>query len=389
VSTQPTICVADDAVADDALEDVAVVGVIAEAEDVFVEPPPHAAATAPRPKVPSKPRARRRSMWSDMGQKLGTVPEREVDNPLCGCCEPGSRHDALVQIVEVSPRDGLQAEDIVLNTPTKVELIGRAVAAGVRRIEVASFVNPKRVPQMADGEAVVAALPHRDDVTWIGLVLNRRGVERAIATGLREVNGVVVCTDTFGERNQGVTAMGSVEVFGEIATAACAAGVRPTATISVAFGCPYEGEVPVARLADIAKRCADAGATEIAIADTIGVADPVAVTERIEAVRASAPDVPLRAHFHNTRNTGIANAYAAVQAGVDALDASLGGIGGCPFAPNATGNIPTEDLAFMLERMGIDTGLDLAALIDIVPWIEERLGKRVPGLLAKAGLFPR
>jgi hydroxymethylglutaryl-CoA lyase len=294
-----------------------------------------------------------------------------------------------VQIVEVSPRDGLQAEDVVLDTPTKVELIGRAVAAGVRRIEVASFVNPKRVPQMADGEAVVAALPRRDDVTWIGLVLNRRGVERAIATGLREVNGVVVCTDTFGERNQGVTAMGSVEVFSDVASAAHAAGVRPTATISVAFGCPYEGEVPVVRLADIAKRCADAGAAEIAIADTIGVADPVAVTERIEAVRAAAPDVPLRAHFHNTRNTGIANAYAAVQAGVDVLDASLGGIGGCPFAPNATGNIPTEDLAFMLERMGIDTGLDLAALIDIVPWIEERLGKRVPGLLAKAGLFPR
>ena len=294
-----------------------------------------------------------------------------------------------MQIVEVSPRDGLQAEDVVLDTPTKVELIGRAVAAGVRRIEVASFVNPKRVPQMADGEAVVAALPQRDDVTWIGLVLNRRGVERAIATGLREANGVVVCTDTFGERNQGVTAMGSVEVFSEVASTAHAAGVRPTATISVAFGCPYEGEVPVVRLADIAKRCADAGAAEIAIADTIGVADPVAVTERIEAVRAAAPDVPLRAHFHNTRNTGIANAYAAVQAGVDVLDASLGGIGGCPFAPNATGNIPTEDLAFMLERMGIDTGLDLAALIDIVPWIEERLGKRVPGLLAKAGLFPR
>jgi hydroxymethylglutaryl-CoA lyase len=293
-----------------------------------------------------------------------------------------------VQIVEVSPRDGLQAEDVVLDTQTKVELIERAVAAGVRRIEVASFVSPKRVPQMADGEAVVAALPRRDDVTWIGLVLNERGVERAIATGLREVNGVVVCTDTFGERNQGVTAMGSVEVFSEVAATAHAAGVRPTATISVAFGCPYEGEVPVVRLAEIAKRCADAGAAELAIADTIGVADPVAVTERIEAVRAAAPDLPLRAHFHNTRNTGIANAYAAVQAGVDALDASLGGIGGCPFAPNATGNIPTEDLSFMLERMGIDTGLDLAALIDIVPWIEQRLGKRVPGLLAKAGLFP-
>jgi len=299
------------------------------------------------------------------------------------------RHDAPVEIVEVSPRDGLQAEDVVVDTQTKIELINRAIAAGIRRIEVASFVNPKRVPQMADGEAVVAALPQRDDVTFIGLVLNTRGVERAIATGLREVNGVVVCTDTFGERNQGVTAAESVEVFADIAAHAHKAGVRPTVTISVAFGCPYEGEVPVARVADIARRCAKAGAEEVAIADTIGVADPSSVIARVDAVRAAVPDLPLRAHFHNTRNTGIANAYAAVTAGVDVLDASLGGIGGCPFAPNATGNIPTEDLAFMLERMGIDTGLDLEQLIDVVPWIEQRLGKRVPGLLAKAGLFPR
>jgi len=241
---------------------------------------------------------------------------------------------------------------------------------------------------MADGEAVVAALPHRDDVTWIGLVLNVRGVERAIAAGLREVNGVVVCTDTFGERNQGVTAMGSVDVFADIATAARAAGVRPTVTVSVAFGCPYEGEVAVERVVAIARACAEAGAAEVALADTIGVADPRAVLERVDAVRAAIGDVPLRAHFHNTRNTGIANAYAAVEAGVTVLDASLGGIGGCPFAPNATGNIPTEDLAFMLDRMGIDTGLDLDALIATVPWIEERLGKRVPGLLAKAGIFP-
>jgi hydroxymethylglutaryl-CoA lyase len=242
---------------------------------------------------------------------------------------------------------------------------------------------------MADGEAVVTGLPKRDDVTWIGLVLNERGVERAIAAGLPEVNGVVVCTDTFGLRNQGVTSDGSVEVFARVAELALAAGVRPTVTISVAFGCPYEGEVPVDRVAAIAARCADAGAAEVAVADTIGVAAPSAVHERLAAVRAAAPGVPLRAHFHNTRNTGLANAYAAVEAGVDALDASLGGIGGCPFAPNATGNVPTEDLAYMLERMGIDTGLDLAKLIDIVPWIEERLGKRVPGLLAKAGLFPR
>ncbi len=296
---------------------------------------------------------------------------------------------ASVEIVEVSPRDGLQAEDAVVDTGTKVELITRAVDAGVRRIEVASFVNPKRVPQMADGEQVVAALPARDDVTWIGLVLNRRGVDRAIAAGLREVNGVAVCTDTFGERNQGVTSAGSVEVFADIARAAHDAGVRPTVTVSVAFGCPYEGEVAVERLVDVARACADAGAAEVSLADTIGVADPVSVRERVEAVRDAIGDVRLRAHFHNTRNTGIACAYAAYEAGVRVLDASLGGIGGCPFAPNATGNIPTEDLAFMLQRMGVDTGLDLDALAAIVPWIEGKLGKRVPGLLAKAGPFPR
>ena len=293
-----------------------------------------------------------------------------------------------VELVEVAPRDGLQAEDVVIDTATKVELITRAVDAGVRRIEVASFVNPKRVPQMADGEAVVAALPARDDVTWIGLVLNQRGVERAIAAGLHEVNGVVVCTDTFGERNQGVTAAKSIEVFADIARAARDAGVRPTVTISVAFGCPYEGEVAVARVIDVARACADAGAAEVSLADTIGVADPSAVHERIDAARAVIGDLPLRAHFHNTRNTGIACAYAAYEAGVRVLDASLGGIGGCPFAPNATGNIPTEDLAFMFERMGVDTGLDLDALSRIVPWIEEKLAKRVPGLLSKAGLFP-
>lgn len=293
-----------------------------------------------------------------------------------------------VEVVEVGPRDGLQSEEAILDTATKVEFIERAVAAGARRVEVASFVNPKRVPQMADAEAVVAALPDRDGVTYIGLVLNVRGLERAVAAGMREVNTVVVATDTFGARNQGVSRDESVSVFEAVATAAHAEGVRTTATISVAFGCPYEGEVPVERVATLAGRVASAGADEIALADTIGVAVPTDVTERVASVATSAPGMPLRAHFHNTRNTGLANAYAALDAGVGALDASLGGIGGCPFAPNATGNIPTEDLAYLLDRMGVDTGLDLAALAETVPWIEHQLGKRVPGLLAKAGPFP-
>jgi hydroxymethylglutaryl-CoA lyase len=297
-----------------------------------------------------------------------------------------------VEIVEVSPRDGLQSEDVVVDTATKVELIGRAIAAGVRRIEVASFVNPTRVPQMADAEAVVAALPDRgaDGVTYVGLVLNRRGLDRAVAAGIREVNVVAVATDAFGQRNQGMTSDESVAVVAEVAAAGRDAGVRTTAVVSVAFGCPYEGEVPPTRVAAVARGCADVGVDEIALADTIGVAAPTDVAERIDAVRAAVDgSVALRAHFHNTRNTGLANAWAAVEAGITSLDASLGGIGGCPFAPNATGNIPTEDLAYLLQRSGIDTGLDLAALASVVPWLEERLGKRVPGLYAKAGAFPR
>jgi len=294
-----------------------------------------------------------------------------------------------VQIVEVAPRDGLQSEDVILDTDTKVELINLAVDAGVRRVEVCSFVNPARVPQMADAEGVLAALPARDDVTYIGLVLNRRGFDRAAAAGMREINVVVITTDTFAERNQGATSDETVRVFEEIAPLALDAGIRPTVTISASFGCPYEGEVPTARVVEIARRVADAGAAEVALADSIGAGVPTEVIERLTAAREVINGAALRAHFHNTRNTGLANAYAAVEAGVDALDASLGGIGGCPFAPNATGNIPTEDLAYLLERMGVDTGLDLDRLTEVVPWIESKLGKRVPGLLAKAGVFPK
>jgi hydroxymethylglutaryl-CoA lyase len=299
----------------------------------------------------------------------------------------------VVEVVEVAPRDGLQSEPEVASTAMKVELIERAVAAGLRRLEVCSFVNPKRVPQMADAEAVVAALPKRDDVTYVGLVLNARGFDRAAAIGLREINVVVVSTDTFSTKNQGCTSDEGLAAFSAIADLAHAAGIRPTVTLAAAFGCPYEGEVAVDRVAELARRCAAAGAVEVALADSIGVAVPTDVTERFAAVAPlveleGGGRVTLRAHFHNTRNTGLANAVAAVDAGVHALDASLGGIGGCPFAPNATGNIPTEDLAYLLHRMGVSTGLDLDALCSAVPWLEEQLGARVPGLLAKAGLFP-
>jgi len=294
-----------------------------------------------------------------------------------------------VEIVEVGPRDGLQNEPAVLPVATRVEFIGRAVAAGLRRIEVASFVNPKRVPQMADAEAVLAALPPRAGVRYVGLVLNRRGFERALAAGCGEVGMAVAASNTFNERNQGTTTEASIAAWLDIAASARAAGLRAQVTVSTAFGCPFEGEIPVARLVEIARRLAEGGPFELALADTIGVGVPSQVTELVGRVREALPGLALRCHFHNTRNTGLANAYAAVAAGVTVLDASIGGIGGCPFAPAATGNIPTEDLVYMLARMGIRTGLDLEALIATGRWLEGELGRPVPGALVKAGSFPK
>ena len=294
-----------------------------------------------------------------------------------------------MDIVEVGPRDGLQNEPVVLGTAAKVEFINRAVAAGVRRVEVASFVNPKRVPQMADAEDVLKALPRRADVVYVGLVLNRRGFDRAVAAGCNEIGMVVTASDTFNQRNQGVTTEESLAAWLDIASAARAANVRAQVTISTAFGCPFEGPISPERVVDLARRLAAGQPHEIALADTIGAAAPTQIRDLVPRVRAAVPGVALRCHFHNTRNTGIANAYAAVEAGVRVLDASIGGIGGCPFAPAATGNIPTEDLIYMLDHMGIDTGIDLDALIATSRWIEAQLGRTVPGMLIKAGNFPR
>jgi len=294
-----------------------------------------------------------------------------------------------MDIVEVGPRDGLQNEPVVLSTAAKVEFINRAVAAGVRRLEVASFVNPKRVPQMADAEDVLKALPRRADVVYVGLVLNRRGFDRAVAAGCNEIGMVVTASDTFNQRNQGVTTEESLAVWLDIASAARAASVRAQVTISTAFGCPFEGPIAPERVVDLARRVAAGQPHEIALADTIGAAAPTQVRDLVPRVRAAVPGIALRCHFHNTRNTGIANAYAAVEAGVRVLDASIGGIGGCPFAPAATGNIPTEDLIYMLDHMGVDTGIDLDALIATGRWIEAQLGRTVPGMLIKAGNFPR
>jgi hydroxymethylglutaryl-CoA lyase len=293
-----------------------------------------------------------------------------------------------VEIVEVGARDGLQNEPDILPADVKVALIERAVAAGVRRIETASFVNPRRVPQMADAEAVMAALPDQPGVTWIGLVLNQRGAERALATRCHELGAVAVASDTFGVRNQGQTSADSVTEAARIIAMARDAGRSAQVTISAAFGCPFEGEVDPARVVAMAEALAASNPREIALADTIGVAVPDQVKHLIERVRAVTGGIPLRAHFHNTRNTGLANAWAAFEAGVTTLDSSLGGLGGCPFAPKATGNIPTEDLAYLLGRSGVETGLDLDRLIDAVQWLTGIMGRPLPGMVSRAGGFP-
>ncbi len=294
----------------------------------------------------------------------------------------------IIEIVEVGPRDGLQNEDVLLATDRKVELIGRLVAAGIRRVEAVSFVHPRLVPQMADAEAVMASLPDAEGVSYIGLALNERGVDRALGAGVDEVNFVVVATDTLSRRNQGSTTAESIDTWERLMSWDDASGMRFGVTIGAAFGCPFEGEVPVERVVEVATRVAAAGPAEITLADTIGVASPGDVAQRFEAVREAVGSIPLRCHFHNTRNTGLANVFSAVLAGVQSLDASIAGLGGCPFAPDATGNIPTEDLVYMLQRMGEVPELSLPTLIDTALWLEGNIGRRLPGMLMRAGIFP-
>ncbi len=294
-----------------------------------------------------------------------------------------------VSIIEVGPRDGLQSEPEILSTSVKLEFIRRAIDAGIRRMEVTSFVHPKRVPQMADAEDVIRGLPDRDDVIFIGLVLNKKGFERARDVNIDEIGMAVVASDTYNQRNQGVPTSESIKAWLEISTKARAAGIRANVMVSSAFGCPFEGEVPVARVVEIVKQIVDGEPVDLGIADSIGVAVPSQVTDLLGAVQEIVPDLPIRCHFHNTRNTGLANAQAALEAGVASLDASIGGIGGCPFAPAATGNIPTDDLLYMLDRSGVQTGVSLDKIIETSNWLQEQLGRSVPAMLPKAGIFPQ
>jgi hydroxymethylglutaryl-CoA lyase len=295
-----------------------------------------------------------------------------------------------IEFVEVGPRDGLQNEQKLVSTADKLALISRAIDAGARRIEVASFISPKRVPQMADAGSVCAGLPARDDVTYIGLVMNMRGAERALDTGrIDQLGAVCVATDEFAMANQGQTSDGSVAAAQSIIMTAKAAGKTAQVTIAASFGCPFEGEVAEARITEMARELAKASPTEIALADTIGVANPAHAARLVAAVLAAIDPIPVRVHFHNTRGTGLANVWAAIGAGASVVDGSIGGLGGCPFAPGAAGNVPSEDVVYMLERAGIATGLDLDRLIGTAKWLSGIMGKELPAMVSKAGNFPK
>ena len=295
----------------------------------------------------------------------------------------------MIEFVEVGPRDGLQNETLQVATADKLHLIERALDYGARRIEVASFVNPAKVPQMADAEAVCAGLPLRSDATFIGLVLNARGAERALATGrINQLGAVAAASDAFAMANQGQTSAGSIAAVRDIASLAMSAGKTVQATIAVAFGCPFSGEVAASHVVEMARKLAGLGLQEVALADTIGVADPARVADLVAQVKAAIAPLPVRVHFHNTRGTGLANVWAAIGAGASVVDGSLGGLGGCPFAPGAAGNVASEDVAYMLGRAGIETGLDLTAMIAANHWLAGVMGRQLPGMAAQAPPFP-
>ncbi len=292
-----------------------------------------------------------------------------------------------IDIVEVAPRDGLQNDTGELTLAQKIELIERLTACGVKRMEAGSFVSSKAVPKMADSPQVFEGI-RNTGCRHIALALNEKGVRRAIDAGADEINFVLVAGETFGQKNQNMSPSETADALAGVAPLTMEAGIPISATIAVAFGDPFDGEIPKGVVGGLAARAQRAGVSEVAIADTIGVADPWTVERVIDEVRMYAPDVYLRAHFHNTRNTGLANVAAAVRAGVDVIDASCGGIGGCPFAPNATGNVATEDVVYMLERAGFETGLDLSRLLETAQWLSDALGHSVPSALLAAGEFP-
>ncbi len=290
-----------------------------------------------------------------------------------------------IGIVDVGPRDGLQNEKEVLAPETRAELCGRLAAAGVPRVEAASFVNPRRVPQMSGAEEVMKGLQRREGVLYAGLILNEKGYERAVVAGVDEVRYAFPVTETFAKKNQNTTVADAAALAGRLVERARLDGVRVSITLSAAFGDPFEGRVEPAHVLGLAGEVAESRPDEIVLADTIGVGVPTQVRELVGGV--AAHGITVGCHFHDTRNTGIANAVAAVESGATVLDASVGGTGGCPFAPKATGNIATEDLVYLLHGMGFETGVDLSALVEVARWLSEKLGEELPGQVHKAGVF--
>jgi (R)-citramalyl-CoA lyase len=293
-----------------------------------------------------------------------------------------------VGIVDVGPRDGLQNEEKTLSPQARAQLCDRLAAAGVPRVEAASFVNPRRVPQMGGAEEVMAAIERRPGTSYAGLVLNEKGYERAVSAGVDEVRYAFPVTETFARRNQNTTVADATDLAETLAERARLDGVRVSVTLSVAFGCPFEGRVEPSHVLGIAQSVGQAGPDEIVLADTIGVGVPSQVRELVGGLSRS--EIPLGCHFHNTRNTGFANAMAAIEAGATVLDAAVGGTGGCPFAPQAAkdvGNIATEDLVYLLHGMGHETGIELEALTECAAWLAEKLGNELPGQVYKAGSF--
>ena len=290
-----------------------------------------------------------------------------------------------IEICDVGPRDGLQNDPKILEPETRAELVNRLARAGLPRIEAVSFVNPARVPQMGGAEEVVAAIDRAPGVLYAGLVLNEKGYDRLATTSLDDVHFAFASTETFNMRNSNATVEESVQTAGRIVARAHEDGIRATVTIGASFGCPFEGKVDPGQILDLAARLVEAGPDEIVFADTIGVAVPSQVKQLVtEGVKLGRP---VALHLHNTRNTGFANAYAAIEAGASVLDASVGGVGGCPFAPRASGNICTEDLVYMLHGEGIDTGVDLDALISVAEWLEGILERQLDGQVYRAGTF--
>ena len=294
---------------------------------------------------------------------------------------------APVLVCEVSPRDGLQNEERVLSVAARVELVDRLSDCGFGRIEVGSFVSARRVPQMADAERVFDQIVRRPGVEYSGLVLNFKGAQRALAADADRLNCVVVASETLNMRNQGKAVADTVAELDDVVALAAEASVPVTVTIAAAFGCPFEGPVAPSAVAALAAHFAAGGAAEIVLADTIGVGVPTQVHDLFALVsdQMTGDSLPIGFHFHNTRNTGFANAFAALQAGASVLDASVGGAGGCPFAPGATGNIATEDLVYMLDGMGRQTGLDLKRIVASAHWLAEQLGRELPGMVSRVG----